>query len=123
MPDVLIANANIDPADPNFVAKRSTTEPDHNHATASIIRSVKNTLTLVGGLGIVCYALGYVTVSSNLQSWGIYELPLLSSRYISVGVCLLLFLAMAVVPPYYFFIQLFGDFANPGRRSSRSSRP
>jgi hypothetical protein len=61
----------------------------------------KDTITILGGVGALAYAAGFIVVTLNLQIWGFWNTSLASPRYISVGLAVILFLSFSVLPAYY----------------------
>jgi hypothetical protein len=68
---------------------------DSGPSTTSII---KDALTLIGGVGAVAYAAGFLILAIHLNDFGISAVGLTNVRYISVGLCYLILLSATAVP-------------------------
>jgi hypothetical protein len=64
-------------------------------------RSLEEALKLVASVGALCYAAGYIIASVNSQQWAIGNLSLLNARYVGVGLCFFLLLALTLVSTHY----------------------
>lgn len=75
--------------------------------------SLAEILKLIGGFGAICYAAGFIIASINSQEYAFGGLTLLSVRYVSVGLCFFLLLALSMLSTYYsgrFVLVLKGRF-------------
>ena len=72
-------------------------------------RSLERAFKLAGGVGVLCYAAGYIIASIHSQQWSIGNLTLLDARYVGSGLCFFLLLASTFVYAYYSGHYFFGQ--------------
>ncbi|MFH7025208.1 MAG: hypothetical protein ACHBN1_07345 [Heteroscytonema crispum UTEX LB 1556] len=66
--------------------KNSLSNKDESQEVSIIfLSSIENIIKTIAGIGIIFYILGFIIVQTYLNKWGINDLNLLYSRYISVG--------------------------------------
>lgn len=72
-----------------------------NSQPKDVLSILKDAVTLLGSVGAISYAAGFIIVRTYLLQYGISDLSLLAPRYVSVGLFFFIITGLILVPAYF----------------------